>query len=129
TFFDERTPWIQRLDEKLRPLAELEVGRAYRELEVPLAPVLVDMETAGIRLDVPVLERMSVEMSAQLDTLTKRICEIADCDFNINSPRQLGEILFDKLNLPRPRKLKKSAQYSTAAEVLEELAKDHELPR
>ncbi len=129
TFFDERTPWIARLDEKLRPQTELEVGRAYRELEVPLSPVLVEMEMAGIRLDVPVLERMSVEMGQQLDGLTKRICEIAGCEFKINSPRQLGEILFDKLNLPRPRKLKKSGQYSTAVEVLEELAKDYELPR
>ena len=68
-------------------------------------------------------------MGAQLDDLTRKICEIADCDFNINSPRQLGEILFDKLNLPRPRKLRKSGQYSTAVEILEELAAEHELPR
>jgi DNA polymerase-1 len=61
--------------------------------------------------------------------LTRRICQIADCEFNINSPRQLGEILFDKLNLPRPRKLRKSGQYSTAVEVLEELAEKYELPR
>jgi DNA polymerase-1 len=129
TFFDETTPWIARLDEKLRPQTELEVGRAYREIEVPLSPVLVEMEMAGIRLDVPQLETMSVEMGHQLHDLTRRICEIAECDFNINSPRQLGEILFDKLQLPRPRKLKKSGQYSTAVEVLEELAKDYELPR
>src|SRR5438477_12567488 len=87
------------------------------------------MEMAGIRLDLPVLEQMSIEMGHQLEGLTKLICEIANCEFNINSPRQLGEILFDKLNLPRPRKLKKSGQYSTAVEVLEELAKDYELPR
>jgi DNA polymerase I len=129
TFFDERTPWIARLDEKLKAQVETETGRAYRELEIPLASVLADMEIAGIRLDVSVLNRMSVEMGAMLESLTKNICEVAGCDFNINSPRQLGEILFDKLNLPRPRKLKKSGQYSTAVEVLEELAKDYELPR
>jgi len=129
TFFDERTPWIARLDEKLHAQVEMEVGRAYSEVEIPLAASLVDMEVAGIRLDVSVLEQMSVEMGGQLDELTKRIYETAQCDFNINSPRQLGEILFDKLNLPRPRKLKKSAQYSTAAEVLEELAKNYDLPR
>jgi len=72
---------------------------------------------------------MSRDMGAQLEDLTRRICEVADCDFNINSPRQLGEILFDKLNLPRPRKLRKSGQYSTAVEILEELAGEHELPR
>src|SRR6185295_11476001 len=91
--------------------------------------VLVEMELRGLKVDVAVLERMSLEMGTQLDELTRRICAIADCEFNINSPRQLGEILFDKLNLPRPRKLRKSGQYSTAVEILEELAGQHELPR
>src|SRR5206468_13011384 len=126
---DERTPWIDRLLKELGPRAEQEIAGPYRESELPLSPVLVEMELAGLRIDVSVLERMSREMGAQLDDLTRRICEIADCEFNINSPRQLGEILFDKLNLPRPRKLRKSGQYSTAVEILEELAVQHELPR
>jgi len=126
---DERTPWIERLFKELSPRTAQEVSRPYMEIELPLLPVLVDMELAGLRIDVDVLERMSREMGAQLDDLTRKICEIADCDFNINSPRQLGEILFDKLNLPRPRKLRKSGQYSTAVEILEELAAEHELPR
>jgi DNA polymerase-1 len=126
---EERTPWIDRLYKELAPRTNQEVARPYREIELPLSAVLADMELAGLRIDVAVLERMSNEMGAQLDDLTRRICEIADCDFNINSPRQLGEILFDKLNLPRPRKLRKSGQYSTAVEVLEELAAQHELPR
>jgi DNA polymerase-1 len=87
------------------------------------------MEMAGLKIDVSVLDVMSREMGTQLEDLTRRICEIADCEFNINSPRQLGEILFDKLNLPRPRKLRKSGQYSTAVEILEELAEKHELPK
>src|SRR5215468_3104754 len=87
------------------------------------------MEMAGIAIDVSVLDRMSQEMGVQLDDLTRRICELADCQFNINSPRQLGEVLFDKLNLPRPRKLRKSGQYSTAVEILEELAENYELPQ
>lgn len=126
---EERTPWIDRLFNELVPRANQEVAGPYKEIELPLSPVLADMEIVGLRIDVPVLERMSTEMGTQLDELTRRICEIADCEFNINSPRQLGEILFDKLNLPRPRKLKKSGQYSTAVEVLEELAVQHELPR
>jgi DNA polymerase-1 len=126
---EERTPWIDRLSKELTPQVEEQVARPYREIELPLARVLVEMEMAGIRIDVGVLERMSREMGDQLDDLTRRICEIADCEFNINSPRQLGEILFDKLNLPRPRKLRKSGQYSTAVEILEELAAQHELPR
>jgi DNA polymerase-1 len=126
---EERTPWIERLFHELKPRAEQEVGGPYEEIELPLSPVLVEMELAGLRIDVGVLERMSQEMGTQLDQLTLRICEIAGCEFNINSPRQLGEILFDKLNLPRPRKLRKSGQYSTAVEILEELAQDHELPK
>ena len=126
---EERTPWIERLFRELAGRTAQEVSKPYTEIELPLSPVLSDMELAGLRIDVSVLERMSREMGAQLDDLTRRICEIADCDFNINSPRQLGEILFDKLNLPRPRKLRKSGQYSTAVEILEELAAEHELPR
>jgi len=126
---DERTPWIDRLTKELQPRLEEEVDRPYHEIELPLSPVLAEMESVGIKVDVSVLERMSREIGGQLDELTRQICEIADCDFNINSPRQLGEILFDKLNLPRPRKLRKSGQYSTAVEILEELAEQHELPR
>ncbi len=125
----ERTPWIDRLSKELLPQVEEQVSRPYREIELPLSRVLVQMEMAGLRIDVSVLERMSREMGAQVEDLTRRIYEIADCEFNINSPRQLGEILFDKLNLPRPRKLRKSGQYSTAVEILEELAEQHELPR
>jgi len=126
---DERTPWTERLLKEFSPRIEQEVAQPYRDIELPLSAVLADMELAGLKIDVGVLERMSAEMAVQLDDLTRRICEIADCEFNINSPRQLGEILFDKLNLPRPRKLRKSGQYSTAVEILEELAQQHELPR
>jgi len=126
---EERTPWIDRVSKELASQMEQQVAAPYKEIELPLSHVLVEMEMAGIRIDVGVLDRMSREMGLQLDDLTRRICEIADCEFNINSPRQLGEILFDKLNLPRPRKLRKSGQYSTAVEILEELAAQHELPR
>src|SRR5262249_39723027 len=126
---EERTPWILRLLKELAPQVEAQTKEPYQDIELPLSPVLVEMETAGLRIDVSVLDRMSQERGTQLDDLTRRICQIADCEFNINSPRQLGEILFDKLNLPRPRKLRKSGQYSTAVEILEELAEQHELPR
>ena len=125
----ERTPWIEKLFKELLPQVEMGIAQTYRDIELPLAEILVDMEQAGILIDVEVFARMSSEMSVQLDDLTHRICGIANCEFNINSPRQLGEILFDKLQLPRPRKLRKSGQYSTAVEVLEELAEQHELPR
>ena len=68
-------------------------------------------------------------MGIQLEDLTKRIYAGAGCEFNLNSPKQLGEVLFEKMNLPQPKKLKKSGQYSTAVEVLEELAENYELPK
>ena len=90
---EERTPWIDRLGKELEPRVEQETAQPYKEIELPLSPVLAEMETVGLRIDVPVLERMSIEMGKQLDDLTRRICEIADCEFNINSPRQLGNSL------------------------------------
>jgi DNA polymerase-1 len=119
----------EKLFDQFSPQVESEVAQAYHEIDLPLAPVLVDMERDGIRIDSSVLQKMSVEMGAQMEELTAAIYAAAGCEFNINSPRQLGEILFEKLNLPHSKKLKKSGQYSTAVEVLEELAKDYEIPR
>jgi len=119
----------EKLFDQFSPQVEAEVGQAYHEIDLPLAAVLVDMEREGIRIDCEVLQKMSVEMGAQMEELTTGIYAAAGCEFNINSPRQLGEILFEKLNLPHSKKLKKSGQYSTAVEVLEELAKDYEIPR
>src|SRR5262249_31157811 len=68
---DERTPWIDRLFKELAPRVEAESAKPYHDLELPLSPVLVEMESAGIRIDVPVLDRMSLEMGTQLDDLTR----------------------------------------------------------
>ncbi len=125
----EAVAWIHRISEELRPRVLQEVESVYTTIEMPLVPVLADMERLGILLDVSVLETMSTEMGRQLEGLTARIYELAGTEFNINSPKQLGEILFEKLNLPHSRKLRKSGQYSTAVEVLEDLAKIHEMPR
>jgi DNA polymerase-1 len=119
----------EKLFDQFLPQIESEVARAYHEIELPLVPVLVGMERDGIRIDPTVLQKMSVEMGVQMEERTTAIYACAGCEFNINSPRQLGEILFEKLNLPHSKKLKKSGQYSTAVEVLEELAKDYEIPR
>ena len=121
--------WIHHLDERLRPEVRRELEDVYTRIELPVAPVLAGMEEAGIRLDVTVLEKMSEEMAAQLEDLTARIYDLAGEEFNINSPRQLGVVLFERLNLPPSRKLRKSGQYSTSVEVLEELAAIYELPR
>jgi DNA polymerase-1 len=101
----------------------------YEEIELPLVPVLADMESAGIRVDRGMLQQMSSAMETQLAALTGRIYQAAGVEFNINSTRQLGEVLFERLNLPILKKTRKTGGYSTDQAVLEELAHTYELPR
>jgi DNA polymerase I len=96
---------------------------------MPLVPVLAAVERAGIRIDGPALRAQSEHIEQELAQYTARIWEIAGEQFNVNSPKQLGEILFEKLKLPTLKKTGKTRSYSTAVEVLEELALSHELPR
>ena len=120
---------MYRVAQELRRRVKREVEDLYTRIDLPLVPVLAQIERTGILLDVPVLNRMSEELSKELEDVTARIYELAGEEFNINSPKQLGVVLFEKLNLPPPRKLKKSGQYSTAVEVLEHLAETYELPQ
>ncbi len=125
-----RCATVQRLFGKLRPQLETSgLEQAYREIDLPLVEVLAELEWNGIRVDSAVLRKMSEDFERTAKSLTERIYEVAGTEFNLNSPKQLGEILFDRLNLPTPRRLKKSGQYSTSVEVLEHLAKDYEVPR
>jgi DNA polymerase-1 len=103
--------------------------RLYDEIELPLAEVLAEVEATGIRLDADVLLSMSGEFNKDLTGLVGEIYNLAGQPFDIDSPKQLGEILFDRLKLPGGKRLKKSGQYSTDASVLEALAEKHELPR
>jgi DNA polymerase-1 len=103
--------------------------RVYEEIELPLSGVLADVEAFGIRLDAQVLACMSGQFDQELTDLTLAIYDLAGQPFDIDSPKQLGEILFEKLKLPGGKRLKKSGQYSTDASVLESLAEKHELPR
>ena len=125
----DQVAWVYRVAQELRPCVKQEVEDLYTRVDLPLVPVLAQIEQTGILLDVPVLDRMSEEMSKELEVFTARIYELAGEEFNIKSPKQLGVVLFEKLNLPPPRKLKKSGQYSTAVEVLEHLAETYELPQ
>jgi DNA polymerase-1 len=129
TLAGNRAPWIQKVYEHMRPQVDEQVHEVYETIELPLIPILANMERIGISIDPAVLRKMSEEMGDQIQDLTQRIYEEANCEFNLNSPRQLGEVLFEKLNLPHKQKLKKSGQYSTAVEVLEELAENYPLPR
>ena len=96
---------------------------------MPLVEVLADLERAGVKVDTALLARMSREMEAQLAALTEEIHALAKGEFNINSPVQLREVLFDRLGLQSGKKTAKTKAASTAEDVLEELALVHELPR
>ena len=121
---------LQLADELSARLAAEDLTRVWETLERPLIPVLVAIEQSGVKVDCDVLAAQSAKIEAELTTLARRIYELAGTEFNINSPRQLGEILFEKLELPPTlRRTGKTRAISTAFEVLEELAAVHELPR
>ncbi len=136
---DERVgAWVAErlaLVERFAPVLRQELGTGalaelYSRIEAPLMPVLVGMEETGIRLDVDFLRRMSAELGEEIAGLEAEIYRLAGERFNIQSPQQLGTILFDKLKLPAGKKTKKTKSYSTGAETLEELAAaGHELPQ
>ena len=126
----ERSDLALQAAERLVPrLAGDGLERLYRDLELPLVPVLVDLERAGVCLDTRALAAQSVAMDAQLSALQAEIHALAGEPFNINSPRQLAAILFEKLQLPSSKRTGKTKAASTSVEVLEELAAAHELPR
>ena len=122
----EVTLRVQHL-EKPRLLAEHMVT-VYETLDRPLIPVLAAMELAGIKVDRGELEGMSVEFGRRMAELETEIQKAAGQEFNVGSPKQLGEVLFDKLGLPGGKKGKTGA-YATGADVLEELAALHLLPK
>lgn len=97
----------------------------FTELEMPLSLILADMESCGIKVERERLQTMGRELQERLIEIEEKICELAEEKFNINSPKQLGVILFEKLGLPPIKKTKTG--YSTSADVLEKLAPDHEI--
>ncbi|HKY90232.1 MAG TPA: DNA polymerase I, partial [Nevskiaceae bacterium] len=119
-----------RLHHALYPKLQAEGAllRVYEEIEMPLLPVLCRMEQAGVRVDVPLLRKISGELGARMEELQSQAFAAAGGEFNIGSPKQLQEILFGKLALPVLSKTPKGDP-STAEDVLEELAAQHELPR
>ncbi|MEN6561753.1 MAG: DNA polymerase I [Acidobacteriota bacterium] len=105
------------------------LDRLYEDIERPLIAVLARMEMAGVRVDPAVLKAMSRELEGELCRLEKEIHELAGCAFNINSPRQLAEVLFHKLGLQAGRRTRVTKGFSTSLDVLEELAEVHPLAR
>lgn len=112
----------QELEKELKENEQYEL---FSELELPLSKILADMEATGVKVDVQRLNEMGKEIEEKLQKLEKFIYELAGEEFNINSPKQLGVILFEKLNLPVIKKTKTS--YSTSADVLEKLKDQHEI--
>ncbi len=109
------------------------LSSVYTTIDLPLVPVLLRMEQTGVRIDPAVLRDMSSRLAVEIDTLAERIYKLAGAAigsdsghrFNINSPKQLGEILFNQMGLPKPMKYGKGKVVSTAQDVLEELAESH----
>jgi len=101
----------------------------YERIDLPLVPVLARMEQAGVKIDCDALEKLSAELEKESHAKALEIHQKAGHEFNINSPKQLGDVLFNRLNLPRPVKYGRGKTISTAVEVLEELSESHEVPR
>jgi DNA polymerase-1 len=107
----------------------LEARSVYETIDLPLVPVLLDMEKAGVRIDSALLNRMGEKLSAEMARVGEGIFAQSGHRFNINSPKQLGDVLFNKMGLPKPLKYGKGKVVSTAQDVLEELAVHNDVPR
>ena len=101
--------------------------KLYNEIEIPLLKTLAKMEIEGINLDVKFLKKLSERTTNELEDITKEIYELAGEEFNISSPKQLGEVLFDKMKIISNPKKTKTGQYSTSEEVLNELSSKSDL--
>ncbi|MBO6972262.1 MAG: DNA polymerase I [Prochlorococcus marinus CUG1434] len=104
-----------------------ELNKLFEEIELPLEPVLSQMEMNGITIDIPYLDKLSKELKSTLEDIESKVYELAEETFNLSSPKQLGEILFEKLNLDKKKSRKTKTGWSTDAVVLERLVDEHEI--
>lgn len=126
----ERSDLALQLADRLEPLlAQEELQAVYRDLEWPLVPILAGLERTGVRVDVKALAAQSVLIDRELGDLSRQIFALAGGEFNINSPKQLAEVLFEKLQLPVVKRTGTARTASTAVDVLEELAAQHDICR
>ncbi|HEV2395593.1 MAG TPA: DNA polymerase I [Candidatus Sulfotelmatobacter sp.] len=105
------------------------LSKLYQEIDLPLVPVLARMEQVGVKIDTGALSRMSADLEREVASKEKEIHELAGMEFNVGSPKQLGDVLFNRMNLPKPVKYGKGRMISTAVDVLEELAENHPIAR
>ncbi len=105
------------------------LAKIYEEIDLPLVSVLARMEQAGVKIDTAALSKMSGELEREIGIKAREIYEVAGMEFNVGSPKQLGDVLFNRMNLPKPAKYGKGRTISTAVDVLETLAEDHPIAR
>jgi DNA polymerase I len=127
---EHRADAILELYERISPeIAARGLRKVYDDIDLPLAPVLARMERVGIRIEPTQLQVLSERMDAEMQRLSAEIYSAAGKEFNINSPQQLGKVLYEDLNLPSPTKYGKGKITSTAADILETLALDYPIAR
>jgi DNA polymerase-1 len=131
---DELLPASANAIRTLAPVLKEDVetlgaGEVYRDIDLPLVPVLLRMEQAGVRIDRAVLADMGQRLAVEMERVSEQIFAGSGHRFNINSPKQLGDVLFNKMHLPKPIKYGRGKVVSTAVDVLEELAAHNEVPR
>jgi len=112
-----------------KEVEDADLRKLYEEIDLPLVPVLGRMERVGVAIDRAALDKMSKRLEGEIEAKAKGIWQCCGEEFNINSPKQLGDVLFNKLNLPKPVKYGKGRTISTAVDVLEGLAADHQAPK
>jgi len=126
----ERADKILQLKEPVeKDLAARTHTTLMKDIEMPLAKVLASMEYEGVKVDVAALNKMSDELKVEIERVQKEIYDICGVEFNIGSPKQLGEILFDKMKLIEKPKKTKTGQFATGEDVLQGLAAEHEIAR
>jgi len=112
-----------------REVEQSGLRKTYDDIDLPLVPVLCRMEEAGVKIDKEALARMSTRLEGEVAAKAREIYGLCGFEFNIGSPKQLGDVLFNRLNLPKPVKYGKGKTISTAVDVLEGLSATHEVPR
>lgn len=124
----EKTAVVYQLKEVLsNQLKDNQLIKLFKEIEMPLVPVLSDMEFSGVSVDVDALNEYAKELNIQVNDLEREIIDISGVEFNVSSPKQLGEVLFDRMQLDSKAKRTKSGQYSTSEAVLVKLKGKHDI--
>ena len=125
---DAHFAWL--LKEHLRPILEArDLTRVFRDIEMPLVPVLSKMERSGVKIDTKLLANLSEEFGSELEQIRLRLYEVAGCEFNLNSPKQLADVLFVKLGISTKGIKKTKTGFSTDSSVLEQLSYSYDFPK